>query len=60
MQKSLQEALEQENVNQLNFPFILDKKKYSPIPHILSDIEHDLKTLHQKDFLTHKINHIIN
>ena len=60
MQKSLDEAIEQEDLGQLRFPFILDRPEdnNSIFPYLMSDVETDPKTFCQKDFLTHKINKI--
>lgn len=60
MQKRLYEALEQEDLGQLRFPFILDRSEddSSIFPCLMSDVETDPKTFRQKDFLTHKINKI--
>ena len=59
IQKSLDEALEQEDLGQLRFPFILDRSDDGSIfPYLMSDVETDPKTFCQKDFLTHKINQI--
>jgi hypothetical protein len=58
MQKCLQEALEQENFNQLNLPFILDREDNDnpPFPFVMSDVEKEPSSSSQEDFLTHKIN----
>lgn len=60
MQKSLDEAIEQEDSSQFSFPFILDRPEdnNSIFPYLMSDVETDPKTSYQKDFLTHKINQI--
>ena len=60
IQKSLDEAIEQEDLGQLRFPFILDRSEDdgSIFPYLMSDVEIDPKTFCQKDFLTHKINQI--
>ncbi|MGE0198507.1 MAG: hypothetical protein AB7H48_05085 [Parachlamydiales bacterium] len=60
MRKRFYEALEQEDLGQLRFPFILDRSENdgSIFPYLMSDVETDPKTFRQKDFLTHKINQI--
>ena len=60
MQKSPNEAPEQEDFSQFSFPFILDRPEdnNSIFPYLMSDVETDPKTFCQKDFLTHKINQI--
>lgn len=60
MQKSLNEAIEQEDSSQYSFPFILDRPEdnNSIFPYLMSDVETDPKPFSQKDFLTHKINQI--
>ena len=60
MRKRLYETLEQEDLGQLRFPFILDRPEdnNSIFPYLMSDVETDPKTFYQKDFLTHKINKI--
>lgn len=60
MQKSPNEAPEQEDFSQLRFAFSLDRPEdnNSIFPYLMSDVETDPKTFCQKDFLTHKINQI--
>lgn len=60
MQKSLNEALEQEDFSQFSFPFIFDRPEdnNSIFLYLISDVETDSKNFYQKDFLTHKINQI--
>jgi hypothetical protein len=54
MEKFLLEILDQEGLNQLESPFILDREETdSPFPYVMSDIEPDQSTFHQKDFLMH-------
>ncbi len=59
IQKSLNEAIEQEDSSQFSFPFILDRPEdnNSIFPY-LSNVEANPKSVCQKDFLTHKINQI--
>lgn len=46
------EILDQEDIDQLEFSFILDREETnSPFPYLMSAIEIDQSTLHQKDFL---------
>ena len=60
MQKRFDEAIEQEDLSQLSFPFTLDRSDNdgSIFPYLMSDVETAPKTFCQKDFLTHKINQI--
>ena len=60
LRKRLYEALEQEDLGQLRFPFILDRPEGdgSISPYLMSDLEPAPKKFCQKDFLTHKITQI--
>lgn len=54
MEKLFLEILDQEDINQLKFPFILDREETnSPFPSVISDFETDQSHLLQKDFLMH-------
>ena len=48
------ETLDQEDLNQSELPFLLDREETdSPFSYVMSDVEPDQSTLHQKDFLMH-------
>ena len=54
MEKFFLETLDQEDLNQLELPFLLDREETdSPFPYVISDSEPDQSIFHQKDFLMH-------
>jgi len=57
LEKRLRETLNQEALDLGAFPFIfdLDKRTDSPLPYLMSEVEHKQNTPLQIDFLTHKI-----
>ena len=55
IQKMFFEEGEEQEIDQLRYPFILDREESgeAPYPFLMSDVEHDPSSL-QRDFLTHK------
>ena len=54
MEKPFTDMLDQEDINQLELPFILYRKETnSPFRSVMSDFETDQSLLLQKDFLMH-------
>jgi len=54
MEKFFLETLDQEDLNQLELSFLLDREETdSPFPYVISDSGPDQSTFHQKDFLMH-------
>ena len=54
MEKFFLETLDQEDLNQSELPFLLDREETdSPFPYVMSDVEPDQSTFHPKDFLMH-------